>query len=97
MMRQNRYQEKEYRFSYFQTHDDVEIDLVIDRPGDSLALVEIKSTDRVTDRTVAQLARLAPNFGKARAYCLSRDPNRKTIQGVQVLPWGEGLEAIGLG
>jgi len=31
----------------------------------------------------------------AEAYCLSRDPNPKTIQGVQVLPWEEGLTAIG--
>lgn len=33
----------EYRFSYLKTKDDIEIDLIVDRPGEKTVYIEIKS------------------------------------------------------
>ncbi|QLH41599.1 MAG: DUF4143 domain-containing protein [Coxiellaceae bacterium] len=38
------YFHQEYRFSYLQTKDGVEIDLVVERPGLPLLFIEIKSS-----------------------------------------------------
>ena len=47
------YQNKEFRFSYLSTKDDAEIDLVVERPGQPLLFIEIKSKKSVqpTDST----------------------------------------------
>ena len=42
------YYNNDYRFSYLMIKDDVEIDLVVERPGKSLLLIEIKSSDNVS-------------------------------------------------
>ena len=88
--------QNDYRFSYLRTKDDAEIDLIIDRPGRPPALIEIKSTDRVEPRHVRDLSRFLPDFPGADAYCFSRDPLRKRIDGVLVVPWEEGLAELGL-
>ena len=43
-VRLNSYEKRDYRFSYLQSASGVEIDLIVERPGRPLALVEIKST-----------------------------------------------------
>jgi len=90
------YAKKEYRLSYLRTKDDVEIDLVIERPGLKRALVEIKSTERVTEDNVRALQRLAKDIANSEAFCLSLDPTSKKIGEVSCLPWQRGLEEIGL-
>lgn len=42
------YQRKDWKFSYLRTKDDVEIDLIIERPGDVPILIEIKSKKKVS-------------------------------------------------
>ena len=39
---------------------------------------------------------LKGDFGKAEAFCLSRDPIAKKIGSVHALPWEEGLKELGL-
>ena len=46
-IRLNDYFEKHYSFSYLRTKDDVEIDLIIERPGKNPVLVEIKSSTKI--------------------------------------------------
>ncbi len=96
MIRLNEYRRADYRFSYLRTKDGAEIDLIIERPGRSPALVEIKSTDRVDERDTREITRFLPDFTNAEAYCLSRDPVRKRIGQVLAVPWQEGLRDIGL-
>jgi len=96
IVRASDYAQNDYRFSYLRTKDDAEIDLIVDRPGRPPALVEIKSTDRVEPRHVRDLSRFLPDFPGADAYCFSRDPLRKRIDGVLALPWQEGLTELGL-
>lgn len=93
--RLNEYLRKDYRFSYLRTKDDAEIDLILERPGMPLALVEIKSTDQVDERDTRTLERFLPDFKKAEAFCLSRDPRPKKIGSVTALPWDQGFRELG--
>lgn len=94
--RLNSYLRKDFAFSYLRTRDDAEIDLIVERPGRRLALIEIKSTDQVREEDVASLARLKKNLPESETFCLSRDAVPKKIGEVQCLPWDRGLTEIGL-
>lgn len=90
------YARRDWRYSYLRTKDDVEIDLVIERPGMPRALVEVKSTDRIRSEDVRALKRLHPDISNSEAFCLSRDPHPKTVDGISCLPWQDGLTELGL-
>lgn len=92
--RQEAYLNREYRLTFLQTEDDAEIDIVIERPGKPLALIEIKSTDQVREDTVRGLARFGKDFAKAQLFCFSRDPVPKIFGRVRTLHWREGLAQI---
>lgn len=96
-LRQNSYLSKSFRFSYLCTKDDVEIDLVIERPGAPKALVEIKSTDNVREDHLRSLISLGRDIPNAERFCLSLDPTPRITSGINVLPWNLGLREIGLG
>ena len=90
------YGKKDYRLSYLRTKDGVEIDLIMERPGMKRALVEIKSTERITDEDIRSLTNLGKDVPNSEAFCLSRDPTAKKIGAVSCLPWQEGLVQLGL-
>ncbi|MCX6117643.1 MAG: AAA family ATPase [Proteobacteria bacterium] len=94
-MRLNEYFKLDYRFSFFQTKDGGEIDLVIERPGKPLALVEIKSSVRTDEHDTAYLRSVKNDFGICECYCLSLDPHQRDIFGVQHFHWQSGLKALG--
>lgn len=96
IIRLNSYYKKDYRFSYLNTKDGVEIDLIVERPGQTAVLVEIKSTVQVTEQDVRQLTRFKKDLPNSEAFCLSQDPVRKEINGVLTFPWKEGIGALGL-
>lgn len=95
-IRLNEYHQKDFRFSYLRTKDDAEIDLVVERPGTSTALVEIKSTSQVDDRDTRSLERFAADIPKSEAFILSADPKAKRIGKVKAFPWQQGLKELGL-
>ncbi|MCE5319027.1 MAG: AAA family ATPase [Parachlamydia sp.] len=82
----------EYRFSYLKTKDDAEIDLVVERPGQSVLFVEIKSSTHVTREQLSSFIHLTRDFGECEAICLCDDPLEKLIDHVRVIPWKEGLK-----
>ena len=90
------YLRKDYELSYLRTKDDAEIDLIVERPGEKIALIEIKSTERVTERDIAALQRLTKDFSGSQSFVFSRDPVAKKIGTIEALPWQEGLRALGL-
>lgn len=90
------YARKDFRFSYLRTQNDVEIDVIIERPGLPRALVEIKSTDRIQPEDVRALKQLQPDIANSEAFCLSRDPDAKRVDGIRCLPWSQGLQELGL-
>ncbi len=93
-IRLNDYLRKRYRFSYFRSRDDSEIDLIIERPGQPLALVEIKSTQSPDKIEISRFARLAAEFKGAEAFILCRSESKKLVDGVQILPWQKGLDLL---
>lgn len=96
-VRMNAYRRKDFRFSYLRTKDDAEIDLIVERPGAPTALIEIKSAEYIDERSTRTVEIFCKDIGRAEAFCFSRDPHRKIIGKVAVLPWQEGLREIGLG
>ena len=91
------YRYPDWRLSYLQTGAGVEIDLVIERPGMQTALIEIKSSGRVDEKDVRNLARFGKDFSGPLAVCVSRDPARLQMDGVLCVHWREALETLGLG
>lgn len=92
----SQYHRPDWRLSYLQTRSGVEIDLIIERPGLPVALIEIKSTEHVDERDVRNLARFAREFDDPLALCISREPARMHIGDVLCVHWLEALGELGL-
>lgn len=88
------YEQLDWRFSYLRTKAGREVDLVLQRPGRPLALVEIKSTDQIREDHAAALRALLPGFPEAEAFLLSRDPRPQRLGPILALPWWEGILAL---
>lgn len=95
IMRMNSYRNADYRFSYFATND-VEIDLVIERPGKPLLFVEFKSTDSVKGSDIRPLATLVADVKGSQGIVVSREPRARKVANVLVCPWADALKEIGL-
>lgn len=96
IIRLSSYLQNDYRFSYFRTHEDAEVDLIIERPGKVSLLVEIKSSETVDSAKLKPMERIAEDFGDCECLCLSRDKTARKIGKTLILPWDEGLRHIGL-
>ena len=88
------YQEDDATFSYIGT-DSSEIDLIIERPGCPTALIEIKSSARATFADAKHLLGYRKEFPAAACYVLSQDPVARREDGVDFLPWAQGLQSLG--
>ncbi len=77
----------EYRFSYIKTKDGVEVDLVVDRPGEKLLCIEIKSTENVREDKLSSFANIVKDIPNSEAICISQDQRAKQIGEITVLPW----------
>ena len=93
MLRREAYHPRDYRFFYLATERQ-EIDLVVERPGRPLALVEIKSGKEFRPEKVGSLMAFAKDFPQADLFWVSRDPTAQQFGRVQVLPWQMALETI---
>lgn len=85
------YYHRDYKFSYLKTKDDAEIDLVVERPGQDILFIEIKSSVDVQDQQLTNLKQLAHAFGQCESVCFSRDSFAKKLDGVMVYPWADGI------
>lgn len=90
-MRLANYYRLNYRFSYLRTMADAEIDLIIERPGKPLLLIEIKSSKQVKPEDISTFIRLSKDIEKSEAICLCQDQYAKKIAHVLVLPWQQAL------
>ncbi len=91
-----RYRYPDWKLSYLRTGAGAEIDLVIERPGMSTALLEIKSSRRADERDARNLMRFAGDFVQPLALCVSRDLQRLRIGSVLCVHWREALAELGL-
>lgn len=88
------YFEPDYRFSYLRTPSDVEVDLIIERPGLPLLFIEIKSTTEVDKTDLSAFIRLTKDYGECEACCFSRDPYRRKIEHVIASYWRDGIKEL---
>lgn len=93
-IRLSAYYQKDYKFSYLRTVTDQEIDLIIERPGQSTLLFEIKSAREIYPEMLKPLTRLKNEFSNAEAFCVSNDPYAKKFGDMTALPWQQALEMI---
>jgi predicted AAA+ superfamily ATPase len=86
------YMRKDFQFSYYMTKDGVEIDLVVERPGQKTLFVEIKSKSEITDADLKELRMLKKDFIDGEFVCFSNDLYKKNIDGIMSYPWHEGIK-----
>lgn len=91
-MRLNKYFNLDYRFSYLQTSAEVEIDLIVERPGKSLLCIEIKSRADVCNKDIGSFIQLTKDIPGCEAICLSQNKYPQQIEHVSVLPWQQGIQ-----
>lgn len=91
IFRMNQYYERNFRMSYLLTTAGVEIDLVIERPGKSTLLVEIKAGQKVLLSELNNLIGISREMDNAEAICLYNGEDSLKYDGVEVLPWRRGI------
>lgn len=85
------YFQPDYRFSFIRTAADVEIDLVVERPGKKLLCVEIKSSDAINSNDISAFIKLTRDIENCEAIVLSQDRFMKKFDHVTCYPWKQGL------
>lgn len=89
------YKRLDWSYSYLRTKDDVELDLILDRPGEKRLLIEIKSKSRVDDSDVKALETLGRDLDpKAERWLLSCDPLERKFGGVKAFHWKKAIEEL---
>ncbi len=88
--------DEEIRVSTFRTEHGAEVDFVVEWRG-TLWAIEVKASERVDRFDLRGLQRFADYVGrKHRPLVLYRGRVRRRIDGVDVLPWQDGLREMGL-
>lgn len=89
------YQRKDWSLSYVRSRNDIEIDLVIERPGKPLLLVEIKSKIKVSEEDAFALETIGKDLDlNSERYLLSRDPLKHRYGKTSAMLWTAGLKEI---
>jgi predicted AAA+ superfamily ATPase len=92
--RQETYRRRDYRLSFLSTQDDMEVDLVIERPGKPLLLIEIKSTQEFRPQMCKSLLSFRKDFPEAELMVWSQDSTTYDYEGIKAFPWQTGLSQI---
>lgn len=89
------YLDLEIKFSHWRTNTGLEVDLVVSRgAGNPLAGIEIKSCTEVEDKHLSGLRAFAQDWPDARCQCWARVQRRSTRDGIEIIPWEEGLTSL---
>lgn len=92
-IRREAYQRKGYCF-YYLSDETSSVDLLMERPGKPLAIVEIKSATQVQKRHLSSLISMKKSFPEADLFCLSQDSSAQDFDGILAYPWREGISHI---
>ncbi len=96
-IRLNSYYGKNFKFSYLKTQSDVEVDLVIERPGKSSIFIEIKSTDSILSLNQEKLngfRKIVEDSKKTEGWVLSQDSTARVEGGIRIIPWKLALAEL---
>lgn len=86
----------EIRISSYRTEHGAEVDFIVERDRDLWA-IELKASRQVNSGDLRGLRSFAEHYGKKHAalvLCLAEEPRR--VDGIDVLPWQQGLRRMGL-
>lgn len=93
------YFKPDWKLSYLRTKDNAEIDLIIERPGSKFALIEFKSTDKLSTLSQAKLnsfAQITADIKNSETFLFSRDRVEKKIDHILFLHWEKMFDSLGL-
>lgn len=93
--RLNDYYRLDYQFSFICTQGGLEIDLVVERPGRSSVLVEIKSSSDVKPTQLRHISEMKKDFPEFDAICICREKQTRKIGDVLIMPWMEAFKELG--
>jgi len=90
------YRFPDWQFFYLNTGSDAEIDLIIERPGQPLVFMEIKSSERIDEGDIRHLESISNGMEEALLLCASREKNRRRIGRVLCLHWKDAFAELDL-
>lgn len=79
---------------YIRTKDDVEIDLIIERPKKEIIAIEIKSSTNVDVNDLKNSLLLAHDLKAKRFIVASNEKVKRTVSGIEIMPWRDVLEEL---
>ncbi|MBN1984622.1 MAG: ATP-binding protein [Chitinivibrionales bacterium] len=95
-MRLARYSEKEHRFYFYRTSNDVEVDLIVESPDNKLTAIEIKAHTEPIHKHLSGLFHFHREHPDARLFCVCTAPRRRIDGTVTILPWQEIFGELGI-
>jgi predicted AAA+ superfamily ATPase len=93
-VRRNEYKRKRAKLSYLRTKDGLEVDLVIEKPGEPPIFLEIKASDNIEMIELRSFERLIEADSRFRGVVLSRDKRQFSRGAIKCMHWQEGLRDI---
>jgi len=94
LIRLNDYHDKDYKFSYLRTGNDVEFDIIIERPGKNKLLIEIKSSEFVDEIEVSKREQLQKDLMPNEFWIVSREKRKRQLRSALILPWKQALQML---
>ena len=94
VQRLNEYLQAGYNLSYLRTKDELEIDLIIEKPRQPPILLEIKSSNRVDERKFDRFKNLKKDLGAKEFWVACQEPFPRASAAVEILPWQEVLKRL---
>jgi predicted AAA+ superfamily ATPase len=91
--RMNGYTRSDFQFFHYQTSAGGEIDLVLQRGGEVIA-IDIKSSFLIDQVQVRKLARVAAPLKPSQVFYVSQDPTSTALEGVECLHWQVFLKRL---
>lgn len=90
------YAERSFKLSFARIDENLEVDLIVERQGLPIYLVEIKSGARINRVHAKGLEKLSASLPKAVPLLLSNDRVAKKFGRVTCMHWQDGLKEMGL-
>lgn len=88
--RMNDYYHLDFKFSYWRTNNDIEVDLIISRgAGRPLAAIEIKSTTAPELKHLSSLKRFSEDYPKVPLFCICRTPKPFVLDKISIIPFNQ--------
>lgn len=94
LIRLRDYHRKDYEFSYLRTKDDLEIDLIIERPGLPRILLEIKSSESVDNVEIEKLKKIKMDLQPCELWVASREKQLRSNGFAEIGPWQEFVKRL---